>query len=157
MTTITLTTFIHAPIERCFDLARSIDLHLLSTKKTKEKVVAGRAAGLVMKDDILTWEAVHFGIRQQLVSKITDVSPPYYFRDEMMKGAFKSMHHEHHFAVKDGVTVMTDIFCYKIPYGILGKLFNSLVLRSYMTAFLKERNIVIKNAAEGNDWINILK
>jgi ligand-binding SRPBCC domain-containing protein len=157
MTTITLITFIHAPIERCFDLARSIDLHLLSTAKTKERVVAGRTKGLAMKDDTITWEAVHFGFRQRLVSKITHMELPYYFRDEMQKGAFESMHHEHHFAISNGETAMTDIFCYKTPLGILGKLFDSIVLKSYMRTFLEERNTLIKNAAEDDGWINILK
>lgn len=67
------------------------------------------------------------------------------------------MHHEHHFAAKDNGTEMTDIFCYETPYGILGKLFDSVLLRSYMTAFLKERNTVIKNAAQSSGWIDILK
>lgn len=37
MTTINLVTNIRAPIKRCFDLSRSIDLHQLSTKGTDEK------------------------------------------------------------------------------------------------------------------------
>ncbi len=39
MVTIDLTTHIHAPLERCFDLARSIEVHLLGTEATAEQAV----------------------------------------------------------------------------------------------------------------------
>ena len=39
MPTITLVTKINAPIERCFDLARSIDLHQHTSSKTNEKAI----------------------------------------------------------------------------------------------------------------------
>ncbi|MBL4755322.1 MAG: cell division protein, partial [Flavobacteriales bacterium] len=42
MPKINLTTKIKAPVERVFDLARSIDLHILSTTGTHEKAVAGK-------------------------------------------------------------------------------------------------------------------
>jgi hypothetical protein len=47
MTKIYLETFVNAPIERVFDLARSIDLHKLSTKGTKEEAIAGKTTGLI--------------------------------------------------------------------------------------------------------------
>lgn len=33
-----LITHMRAPIDRCFDLARSVEIHLRSTEKTSEKV-----------------------------------------------------------------------------------------------------------------------
>ncbi len=41
MPVIELKTDIAAPIEVCFDLARSIDFHQLSTGKTRERAVSG--------------------------------------------------------------------------------------------------------------------
>jgi ligand-binding SRPBCC domain-containing protein len=157
MTQIRLTTLIQAPIERCFDLSRSIDLHMLSTQDTGERAVAGRVAGLVEKGDSVTWEAKHFGIKQQLTTAIEEVLFPTYFNDRMVKGAFKSMYHEHFFENKDGGTLMTDIFCYETPFGFAGQLFDSLILKKYMAGFLLKRNEVIKNAAEGSGWEEILK
>jgi len=157
MTTLKFSTAINAPLARCFDLARSIDLHLASTQKTKERVVAGRTKGLVEKGDTITWEAIHFGIKQRLTSSIVDMEPPYLFSDRMIEGAFKSMYHVHGFESKDGLTVMTDDFRYETPFGILGMLFNSIVLKRYMTGFLVERNAMIKSMAEGSAWKEILK
>ncbi|UUZ92915.1 hypothetical protein LJK87_48025 [Paenibacillus sp. P25] len=39
--------FIRAPIEVCFDLARSIDIHAESTSQTRERAVGGRTSGLI--------------------------------------------------------------------------------------------------------------
>ncbi len=148
MTKIELTTVIDAPIERCFDLARSIDLHLRSTGNTKERAIAGRTTGLIEKGETVTWEAVHFGIKQQLTSRIGEMRPPYYFSDEMVKGAFKSLYHEHYFETLSGKTEMSDVFMYETPLGVLGSLFDILVLKRYMRGFLEQRNAVIKNEAE---------
>ncbi|MFX8875810.1 hypothetical protein ABTM97_19785, partial [Acinetobacter baumannii] len=76
-------------IEKCFDLARSIDLHQISTAETNEKAIAGKTNGLINLNETVTWEATHFGIRQKLTSKITKFDRPYHFRDEQVKGAFK--------------------------------------------------------------------
>lgn len=149
MTEILLTTTIQAPIQTCFDLARSIDVHLQSTGRTQEKVVAGRQNGLCELNDEITWEAVHFGIRQRLSSRITRMEKPVFFEDTMLEGAFKSLRHEHYFEEKNGSTEMRDVFRYEVPYGIFGKFFNWLILKKYLTSFISERNAIIKKMAEG--------
>ena len=156
MAIIRLSTFINAPVQRCFDLARSIDLHLLSTEGTEERAIAGKVSGLINQGEHVSWEAVHFGIRQKLETRITHMERPRYFRDEMVSGAFKSMHHEHHFEEKDNGTLMTDVFCYETPFAFIGKLFDAIVLERHMRYFLVKRNTAIKTAAEGTTWHDIL-
>ncbi len=147
-----LITFIAAPPAVCFDLSRSMELHQNSTANTKEKAVAGTTTGLLALDEWVTWEAVHFGIRQQLTSKITQFHFPTHFRDEQVKGAFKSFTHDHYFnPVNDG-TEMKDVFTFESPFGIFGKIFNSLVLTKYMTKFLRQRNDFIKKVATSGEW-----
>lgn len=148
MPKIELTTIINAPIETCFDLARSIDVHIESTKQTGEQAVAGRTSGLIELGETVTWGAKHFGIWQTLTSEITDFDKPNFFADELVKGAFKSFRHEHYFLARNGQTLMKDVFIFESPYGILGRLFNRMVLTKYMTALLIKRNGVIKAVAE---------
>jgi len=150
MPKIELFTEIHAPIEKVFDLSRSIDLHIESTKQTGEHAIAGRTSGLIELGETVTWRARHFGIWQSLTSKITDYNYPTFFADEMMSGAFKSFRHEHHFLVVDNGTLMRDVFAFESPFGILGRRFNWLILTKYMTKLLLERNRVIKLVAESN-------
>ncbi len=150
MTLLELETEIESDISRCFDLARDIDVHIRSTEKTKEKAIAGRTRGLCELGDTITWEATHFGIRQQLQVEITKLEKPYFFEDKMIKGAFTSMRHEHHFKEINGRTRMTDKFEYEVPFGFVGQVFDFLILKSYMTRFLKTRNKMIKEMAERN-------
>ncbi len=148
MPSIVITTYINAPIERCFDLSRSIDLHTDSMKHTGEKAIAGRTSGLIELGETVTWQAKHFGIRQKLTSKITVFDRPNYFVDEQVIGAFKSFRHEHRFARQHGQTLMTDLFSFESPLGLLGQLANILFLKSYMKRLLLKRNEIIKQAAE---------
>jgi ligand-binding SRPBCC domain-containing protein len=150
MPIIELHTEIHAPIEKLFDLSRSIDLHIESTKQTGERAIAGRTIGLIELNETVTWRAKHFGIWQNLTSKITEYNYPTFFADEMISGAFKSFRHEHHFSVVENGTLMQDKFMFKSPFGILGELANWLFLKRYMTSLLLERNRVIKLVAESN-------
>ena len=95
MPTINLTTEINAPIEICFDLSRSIDLHKHSMEHTKEEAIAGRTSGLIEDGEFVTWQAKHFGITQYLTSKISNFRRPYIFRDEQTKGIFDFFRHDH--------------------------------------------------------------
>lgn len=150
MPKIELTTVIKAPIEKVFDLSRSIDLHMESTKQTGEKAITGKTSGLIGLGETVTWRAKHFGIWQTLTSKITEFERPNLFVDEMINGAFKSFRHEHRFTSSGNQTIMKDIFEFESPLGILGKIFNTLILTRYMTKLLNERNRVIKEASEFN-------
>jgi ligand-binding SRPBCC domain-containing protein len=148
MPLIQLTTEINAPIQEVFDLARDIGFHQKSASKTKERAIAGRTSGLIELYETVTWEAVHFGIKQQLTTRITAMNAPHSFKDVMEKGTFKSMKHDHVFIEKDGVTSMIDLFRFESPYGLIGECFNALVLTKYMTRFLLDRNKAIKEIAE---------
>lgn len=156
MPVIDLTTTIHAPLERCFDLARSIDLHKLSTKGTDEQAVAGVTSGLIGKGQQVTWRAKHFYITQRLTSQITEYTYPYHFRDEMLKGVFTMIRHDHWFEMVGGHTIMKDRFEFASPVGILGVIFNRLILIKYLRRFLVERNGMIKKVAEGDQWKQLL-
>ncbi|HVX28420.1 MAG TPA: SRPBCC family protein [Parafilimonas sp.] len=156
MPTIELTTFIRSDIYVCFDLSRSIDLHVLSTTQTKEKAIAGRTNGLINLNEFVTWEAIHFGIKQQLTSKITEYNRPFYFRDEQQKGAFNSFLHNHYFEKKNDLVVMMDALHYTSPFGLAGKIFNALILTGYLKKLLVKRNQLIKEFAESGEWKKIL-
>jgi ligand-binding SRPBCC domain-containing protein len=156
MPLIELTTNINAPIERCFDLARSIDLHKLSIAGTQEEAIAGVTSGLIGKGQRVTWRAKHFGIRQTLTSEITQFEYPYHFRDVMVQGAFNLINHDHLFQqIADG-TMMKDKFYFESPGGVLGGIFNKLILTNYLRQILTKRNRFIKEIAEGERWKEII-
>ncbi len=152
MPIIKIETYIRADRQIAFDLSRSIDLHTLSTAQTNEQAIAGVTSGLIGLGESVTWRAKHFGIYQNLTSKITAFDFPSYFVDEMVKGAFKRFTHEHIFEEQDGGTLMVDVFDYDSPLGILGKIANALFLENYMTSLLTKQNEMIKEFAESERW-----
>jgi ligand-binding SRPBCC domain-containing protein len=156
MPKIELRTEVKASKEIVFDLARSIDLHKISTVHTNETAIAGKTSGLIGMNESVTWRAKHFGCYQKLSSKITEFEHPDFFVDEMVKGAFKSFRHEHHFTAIAGGTLMIDYFDFESPLGFLGKIANKLFLLKYMTRLLEDRNSIVKDFAETDKWKKII-
>jgi ligand-binding SRPBCC domain-containing protein len=146
------TVEINAPIERAFDLSRSIDFHAYTQSNRGEKAIDGRTSGLINIGETVTWRARHFNISQKLSVKITKFERPYSFRDTMIKGAFKRFDHDHIFEQNNGFVKLIDIFDYNSPFLILGKIFDYFVLEDYMRNFAIQRNKDIKNALESNEW-----
>jgi hypothetical protein len=63
------------------------------------------------------------------------------------------MRHDHYFQDSDdGQTEMKDIFCFAAPIPILGIVAETLFLRRYMRALLQERNFVLRQVAESEEW-----
>lgn len=156
MPKIELITEIKSTLEICFDLSRSIDLHKISTAQTNEEAIGGRTSGLINLNETVTWQATHFGIKQKLSSKITAFNRPNYFVDEQIKGIFKSIYHEHKFEQVEDIIIMKDIFEFHSPFGVLGKIFNKLILTNYMKDLLENRNLIIKEFAETGKWKEVL-
>lgn len=152
MPTLHLTTFIFAPPERVFDLARSIDLHSASTSKTGEHAVAGVTSGLIGTGQSVTWRARHFGVWQTLTVRMTAFDRPHHFEDVMTHGAFARMKHRHAFEPAPGGTLMRDTFEWASPLGPLGWLADALFLKHYMRKFIEERNCALKRVAESDAW-----
>lgn len=148
MTTINLITKINAPIQTVFDLNRNIDVHKLSISKSKELAINGITSGLINLNETVTWKGKHFGFYQTHKSLITSMKIPSYFVDEMVEGRFKSFRHLHTFTEENGIVIMKDEVQYETPFGIFGKLFDKLILRSYLTNLIGERNEFIKNLVE---------
>ena len=118
-------------------------------KKSNEKAIAGRTSGLIELGEWVTWEAKHIGFVQHLTSKITEFDAPNYFVGEMVFGVFKSFRHEHKFhESKNQTIIMTDVFYFESPFGVLGKFANILFLKRYMKNLLKRRNKFLKEKVE---------
>jgi ligand-binding SRPBCC domain-containing protein len=157
MALIELHTTIAAPIERVFDLSRSIELHIDSTSKTGERAIAGATSGLISLDQEVTWRARHLGVWQTLTVRITEFERPTHFADAMVRGAFYRMEHHHYFKPGNNGTMMRDVFAYELPLGMLGRIVDFVFLERYMRSLLIERNRVIKEAAESDNWVKYLR
>lgn len=148
MTVITLHTEIKSTIEEAFQLSLDIDFHKKTASQTNEKAIDGVTSGIIKHNETVTWRGKHFGVFLTHTSLISAYEPPTYFVDEMIKGNFKSYRHHHYFKQKGDLVDMKDVITYATPYGIIGKLFDRLLLKKHMTHFIQNRNQSIKTVLE---------
>lgn len=149
MTKITLSIDIDAPIEEVFDLARDAAFHVETARKSGERIVAGRSRGLFELGDCVTFEARHLGVRQRLSAEIVAMEAPRFFADEMTRGVFKSLRHEHRFeTLSSGQTRMTDVITWRSPLGFLGLVADAVAVKRHLRGFLISRGAQIKARAE---------
>lgn len=150
MATIRVATHIQAPIDLCFDLARSVEMH-------DEPPVAGVTSGLLELNDTITTEATRFGTKQSITSQISEMERPYKFVDVLISGYFKVLRHTHLFTTEPQGTLMVDELEFCSP-GKIAPLLDQLLLKRYMRVILLKRNRHIKQVAESrqaNTYIHI--
>ena len=146
---------VRAPIERCFDLARSVEAHLAGNVHSGEATVAaaGVTSGLLALGDRVTWRGRHFGIRWSLTAEISAVEQPAWFQVAMIRGPFRFMRHDHFFrSLPGGETELRNVYAFAAPLAVLGRVAEVTFLRRYMMGLLRERNEVIREIAESADW-----
>jgi ligand-binding SRPBCC domain-containing protein len=151
MSRIRIETDIGAPPEMCFDLARSVEAHIASTGETGERAVAGVTRGLLALDDSVTWRARHLGVTWELTSRITAFDRPRHFRDEMTRGVFARLVHDHYFEPSPNGTRMVDECDFTAPLGPLGMIADRVFLARYLRRFLQTRARALKRFAESGD------
>lgn len=68
-----------------------------------------------------------FGFPLKWVTRITEVSAPYFFVDEQETGPYSTWRHAHSFEAGDGGTWVRDDVRYEMPLGVLGKVAHGLI------------------------------
>lgn len=87
--------------------------------------------------------AVFPKVKTSWVTEITHVKPKVYFVDEQRFGPYAMWHHEHFFEVKENGVLVSDRVSYKLPLGLLGRIFgSSLVKRKLYEIFLYRQKIL---------------
>ena len=69
------------------------------------------------------------GIKMNWVTEITHVVHHHYFVDEQRFGPYAFWHHKHFIKEVPGGIEMIDILHYKVPFGFIGKIVNTLFIR----------------------------
>jgi len=144
---IQLTTHVPAPPETCFDLVLNVDVQIQLDSTTR--VVGGVTSGPLHLGDCVIWRAVHFGLPWRMTSKIVEVERPRCFVDSMQQGPFASWSHVHRFEPLPTGTLIHDSVAYVAPLGILGRVFDAVVLQRYLTGLLASRNQRLRQLVEG--------
>ena len=87
-----------------------------------------------------------FGIKMKWVTEITHVKEKVYFVDEQRVGPYAIWHHKHKIEPVEGGVLMTDIVSYKPPFGFLGSLANTLVIKKKLREIFDFRQRAVEEA-----------
>ncbi len=79
------------------------------------------------------------GIRIKWVTEITQVIRNNYFIDEQRFGPYSFWHHKHFIKEIDNGILMDDVIHYKIPFGLIGKIFNKIYVQNKLDKIFKYR------------------
>jgi ligand-binding SRPBCC domain-containing protein len=152
MSRIVVETLIAAAPAVCFDLARDVEAHTRSAAFSRERVVGpGRTTGLLECGDVVTFEGVHFGIRQRFTARIVEMERPHRFVDELVKTAFSRMRHVHEFEEHPAGTLMRDTLDWTSPFGFLGIIADRVAVARHLQTFVTRKQLALKELAEGGN------
>lgn len=156
MSTIHVTSFIHAPVERTFNLSRSTSLHKAVLRTYRKGVLEGGSEGLMEPGERVSFKLGFLGRQRELITKIDTLDFPKMFVSTLVKGSFRNLRHEHHFKPIENGTLLIDLLEYEPAFGAAGKLADSLLIRSFLKKYLVAKNRLIKQYAEGEKWKVVL-
>jgi ligand-binding SRPBCC domain-containing protein len=83
------------------------------------------------------------GIKMTWVTEITQVKEKEYFVDEQRVGPYSMWHHEHKIKPIEGGVLMTDIVSYKPPFGLLGSIANSIIIKKQLKEIFDFRTVAM--------------
>ena len=118
------------------------DLNFTVTSNLPDRVYAGQ---------IITYTVSPIlGIPMKWMTEITHVEPPYKFVDNQLLGPYNIWHHQHHFEEVPEGTLMTDLIYYSISPFKLGRLADSMFVRSQLNRIFDFRYQKIEELFNSN-------
>jgi hypothetical protein len=144
---------VNAPIERLFDLVRSIGAHE-ATSSIDGRAVAGKTLGLAALNDVTTWSARFFGFRFQISTRVTNFNPPFSLTENLERGLLLEFGHVYSLRIlESGLVELEDRFTFRSP---LGAWFDALMFKPIMTRTMSARLNGLKELAETEGWKRFL-
>lgn len=89
-------------------------------------------------------------VKSNWVTEITQVKEQQFFIDEQRFGPYAMWHHEHWFEeLPEGKTLMKDKISYKIPFGFLGHIAQSIFIKRQLKGIFKHRYSTLEKLFNG--------
>lgn len=90
------------------------------------------------------------GWRVPWITEITQIEKGTYFVDEQRIGPYRIWHHEHHFKAVDGGVEMSDILIYVLPFGVLGRWLDRMLVSRRVGSIFQYRESRISELFPGS-------
>ena len=92
-------------------------------------------AGQLIEYDVTPFK----GFKTRWVTEITQVKKPDYFVDIQLYGPYKLWHHKHFIHEIDNGVRIEDIVHYRLPFGFLGNMMHSSIVKPKLEDIFKTR------------------
>lgn len=92
-----------------------------------------------------------FNIPVSWQTEISKVEKPYLFVDRQLKGPYKTWEHTHRFIEKENGILMQDSVKYSLPFGVIGKLTHSAIVRDKIENIFAYRKQILNQLFNGQN------
>ena len=91
-----------------------------------------------------------FGIPLHWQTEIWKIKKPEMFTDKQLKGPYKTWEHTHRFFQKEEGVLMKDEVKYVLPFGIIGRMIHSLMVRKKIERIFNYRKDILNKIFKEN-------
>lgn len=133
-------------IDEIWDFISSPDnLKEITPKKMGFTVTSNSGGGKMYPGMIITYKVSPLlNIKLDWMTEITHSKEKSYFVDEQRQGPYAMWHHQHKIEPINGGVLMTDIVTYKPPFGIIGAIANSIIIKTKLKQIFDYRTEVLE-------------
>lgn len=95
-----------------------------------------------------------FGVPVKWKTEISKVKKHQMFTDRQLKGPYQTWEHTHTFIQKDNGVIMTDELKYKLPFGFIGNIVHSLIVRKKIIDIFNYRRQILHKLFVNHEYNN---
>lgn len=139
-TTMSFSVFIAAPVRTVFDFHTNFN-NVQSVSPAWVKIRIQNAPRVLKEGDNVTvqWQVAGFWLSWD-VRVLTVQQNSLIIDIQSGQGPFSFWKHEHHMTEQSGGTILTDTITYALPFGIIGRVLDILLLRSVQKSLFRYRH-----------------
>jgi len=132
---------INASIEECWDFFSSPKNLQTITPDTMSFKIQDYDGQRMYPGQVITYTIKPLlGIKINWLTIITVSKQNEYFIDEQRFGPYALWHHKHFFEATANGTKMNDVVHYALPFGFLGRMMNSLIVKNKLKSIFDYRH-----------------
>jgi ligand-binding SRPBCC domain-containing protein len=96
-------------------------------------------------DYTINWQ----GVPLRWKTIISEYEPPFHFVDVQLQGPYRYWEHTHSFQPSEDGTLVTDTVRYVLPFGLLGRIAHTTIVRRQLAAIFRFRQQVLMELLGG--------
>lgn len=143
-------TFLNAPIDKCFNAIRNHNDILNSIPKMKNSEVNSKLKGPIKLGNKIYILHDFFNAKITKVTKYNVIGfiPPFKIVEEFTGFFFKNCKHIHEFEEKEDGVIMKDTIEYELSFGFIGSFLNKKYVENLIREYMHNRIKAVKDRVE---------